>query len=545
MLKKLLIIFVFLVGAIYSTCMAQNIAESEAYAIAVCGSGNSCVVGLYQTGQGSAMYTIKYGPSGDTLWTRVYSGNGAGENKAYAICVDNDGCILVAGCSTDTSGTEITTLKYNSVGDLIWVRTYPPGINSGEEKAYAITVDPLGDVFVTGAGSSVNGLDMVTIKYDSAGVQQWVERYNGAGNSDDVAYSIALTTNYDVVVTGFSRSGIDSTTDDYTTIKYSNGGGQVWVATYSRTGQDVAKKVLCDDAGNVYVTGYSWCDTTGFDIVTVKYNSSGAQLWAQLYDNPAHSDDIAYSMALVSDGVIVTGSSKTSTSLNSENYITLKYDQYGNTPWTNPKLFSTNGDKSVANSVAVSEQTGIVYVTGASQHDTTAVSSDMATVMYDLSTGELVDSVVYNGPTNGKDVANDVKVDSSGNAYVTGFSSVNPGHLTFCPPATVKTLKYNFNALRKQNRTNNIVPGVFILHQNYPNPFNPSTTIKFDISKSSNVKLVVYNILGQQIATLMNEYKKSGNYQIVFSMPKLSSGVYFYVLTAGSYRDVKKMVLIK
>lgn len=202
-------------------------------------------------------------------------------------------------------------------------------------------------------------------------------------------------------------------------------------------------------------------------------------------------------------------------------------------------------NKSIAYSVAVSLLDSTVYVTGSSRSDTTEASSDMVTLAYDLASGVQIDSAKYNGPTNNLDIAYDVKVDSSGNAYVTGYTAIAVMHLGRVPSAIVAA-KYNYSSLNKRIRPClNCIPKGFALHQNYPNPFNPSTTIKFDIPKSSNVKLVVYNILGQQVATLVNEYMKGGSYQIIFNMPKLSSGVYFYVLTADSYRDVKKMVLIK
>ncbi|MGH2576049.1 MAG: T9SS type A sorting domain-containing protein, partial [Ignavibacteria bacterium] len=78
-----------------------------------------------------------------------------------------------------------------------------------------------------------------------------------------------------------------------------------------------------------------------------------------------------------------------------------------------------------------------------------------------------------------------------------------------------------------------------------PNPFNPSTVIKFDIVKSSNVKLIVYDILGREVKTLVNEILQSGSYELTFNAPKLSSGVYFYEIAADGFRDIKKMILVK
>jgi 5'-nucleotidase / UDP-sugar diphosphatase len=85
----------------------------------------------------------------------------------------------------------------------------------------------------------------------------------------------------------------------------------------------------------------------------------------------------------------------------------------------------------------------------------------------------------------------------------------------------------------------------YALYENYPNPFNPSTTIKFEIPKSENVTLKIYNSLGQELSVLVNNFMNAGTYTYNFNAVNLSSGVYFYVLKAGSYSDTKRMMLIK
>ena len=95
-------------------------------------------------------------------------------------------------------------------------------------------------------------------------------------------------------------------------------------------------------------------------------------------------------------------------------------------------------------------------------------------------------------------------------------------------------------------------PDDFILFQNYPNPFNPSTTIKYTIPnvtlsgvEGSRVQLKVYDLLGKEVATLVNEEKPSGNYEVEFDASRLTSGIYFYQLKSGSYLETKKMVMMK
>jgi len=83
------------------------------------------------------------------------------------------------------------------------------------------------------------------------------------------------------------------------------------------------------------------------------------------------------------------------------------------------------------------------------------------------------------------------------------------------------------------------------LTQNYPNPFNPTTTLKYQLPASSKVTLKVYDVLGNEVATLLNEEKEAGTYEVMFEASNYSSGVYFYRLQAGSFVETKKMVLMK
>ena len=93
--------------------------------------------------------------------------------------------------------------------------------------------------------------------------------------------------------------------------------------------------------------------------------------------------------------------------------------------------------------------------------------------------------------------------------------------------------------------TRPFAPGAFRLDQNYPNPFNPTTTVSFVISHSSFVTLRVYDVVGREVGTLVNEVKQPGEYTVEWKAEGIASGVYFYRLTAGSYREIKKMLFLR
>jgi hypothetical protein len=90
-----------------------------------------------------------------------------------------------------------------------------------------------------------------------------------------------------------------------------------------------------------------------------------------------------------------------------------------------------------------------------------------------------------------------------------------------------------------------VAPVEFTLYQNYPNPFNPATTINYSIPEAGNVEIIVYDILGNEVATLVNEAKASGNYAITFNASSLASGIYIYTLRTNNFVQTKKMILMK
>jgi len=89
------------------------------------------------------------------------------------------------------------------------------------------------------------------------------------------------------------------------------------------------------------------------------------------------------------------------------------------------------------------------------------------------------------------------------------------------------------------------VPSSFSLSQNYPNLFNPTTTINYELSATADVTLTVYDVLGEEVATLVDEEKPAGMYSVAFNAANLPSGTYFYQLRAGNFVETKKMILLK
>ncbi|MBL7128193.1 MAG: T9SS type A sorting domain-containing protein [Ignavibacteria bacterium] len=171
---------------------------------------------------------------------------------------------------------------------------------------------------------------------------------------------------------------------------------------------------------------------------------------------------------------------------------------------------------------------------------------------YDMEIDPLNENIFYAGTDNG--------IYKSTNKGANWFIYNN----TFTPSKTVLGLVKNPNsgdtiftvtskavykvygqAVSYIQNINELTPSSYILHQNYPNPFNPSTTIKFDLPKTSDAKLIIYDALGREVATLVNEKLSAGSYEVSWDGSSYTSGVYYYRLITESFVDTKKLVLLK
>jgi hypothetical protein len=398
----------------------------------------SVIVAYDSNGQSyGAWETVKYDTNGNALWTARSPGgdplNGDPFNFPAAIAVDVSGNVYVTGsmgiatmcgCGSCISTlSDYATVKYGPDGAQLWVALYNGSGSSegfGTDGAVAIAVDQSGNVYVTGASFGPDFLPhYATLKYDTNGNTIWVARYTGPGNLNDGASAIGVDSSGNVYVTGGSI-GVTNWWD-YATIKYDSAGNQIWVARYAGDGRgnNFAGALAIGASGNVYVTGSS--DGAGLepDYATIKYDSTGNQLWVARYDGPAHEQDQAAAIALDSnENVLVTGTSLgASTSLD---YATVKYDSNGHQMWV--ARYDGGAGANDAAAIAV-DAFGRVNVTGQSMGIGTGW--DYATIQYSPEgTTNWVDR--YDGPGHSDDIGVAVAVDSSGNVYVTGYSGVWP-----------------------------------------------------------------------------------------------------------------------
>jgi hypothetical protein len=127
-------------------------------------------------------------------------------------------------------------------------------------------------------------------------------------------------------------------------------------------------------------------------------------------------------------------------------------------------------------------------------------------------------------------------------SYSFSDKNINPGNYLY----RLKQINYDGSFEYSKTLNVKITPQFsFKLEQNYPNPFNPSTTINFSVQENTIVSLKIYDVLGSEVTTLINEEKPAGDYKINFNAAAYTSGIYFYKLDAGKYSSIKKMIFIK
>ena len=263
-------------------------------------------------------------------WAKFYNGVGNDADWLNEMVVDDSGNVYVTGQSFESAIAtpwNYVTIKYNESGIEQWVKTYNGPANS-DDNALDIALDKFGNIYVTGNSKGAGGiLEIATIKYSaSTGEQLWVRRHQGS------AAEIVCDDAGNIYLTGWNNF-------DYQTIKYNTNGDVVWTKTYNGTGSDYARAIIIDNSGNIYVTGVSdESNQMGAkdDIVTIKYNSTGDELWVQRYNSTlvANSDESAVGIAVDTNGnVYIAGYSDGLGEYGYEDYITIKYSSAGVEEW--------------------------------------------------------------------------------------------------------------------------------------------------------------------------------------------------------------------
>lgn len=515
--------------------------EGRIVAVATDNQGNIFATG-YETrpSSGVDICTRKYKPNGQVEWERYYNGDGNGEDRAFGITVDEDGIVYVVGFSTGLgTGQDIRALRYTNAGVLQWEAGYNSTLN-GEDRAFGIAVDSDGNVYVAGYVTLI-GTDIYTIKFNSSGGYVWGQRINGTANQDDRAFGIVVD-NIDssIYVGGYTNNTATGT--DITLACYNPNGDSLWTRNYNGSGNstDRAFGIVVDNNvnENIYLTGFVTDTNGGRNCITLRYSSAGNLQWASRYNGPGNQTDQSFGIVIDTDNnTYITGFATALDTLTTD-YMIAKYDSSGAQQWARTWDGPENY-QDTALGIHKPKNSEFVFITGTSAGDTTGTNSNTATVKYNVADGIVSQVNIYKGEAGRNDAGTCITSDTTGNLFVGGYEQNDSLDYNWL---VVKFLGGDIIGI---NVISTETPKSFNLYQNYPNPFNPVTKIKFDIQKAGSVKLKVFDILGREVAVLVNENLKTGSYEAVFGSNLLASGVYFYELSTTDFKEVKKMVLLK
>jgi hypothetical protein len=305
----------------------------------------------------------------------------------------------------------------------------------------------------TSAGSG----DLFVVKYNSSGTKQWTKQL---GTSvDDQARGVATDSSGNVYVTGYTQGGLDGNTNaglwDLFVVKYNSSGTKQWTKQLGTSNSESSNGVATDSSGNVYVTGWTSGGLDGntsagdWDLFVVKYSSNGTKQWTKQLGTS--SRDWAYGVATDSSGnVYVTGYTSGSldgnTSAGVEDLFVVKYNSSGTKQWTK-QLGTSSRDE--ARGVAT-DSSGNVYVTGWTSGgldgNTSAGSSDLFVVKYNSSGTKQWTKQLG---SSSADEASGVATDSSGNVYVSGHTYGGLDGNTSAGNYDVFVVKYNSDGVKQ------------------------------------------------------------------------------------------------
>lgn len=350
-------------------------------------------------------------------WESRLDGTGSFIDNVEDLYLDASGNTYVTGSSYSGTSFDLMTVKYDADGAEEWRSSYG---GSGIDEAHGLIVDSNGDVIITGS-LFIGGTDWdnVIVKYDGlTGTEDWDVIVGGTGNFDS-GVDVVVDSDDNVIVLG-SRSS--SPTDvDFVTLKYNPAGVFIWEELLGGTGNDLAKIMTVDASDNIYVAGHRefTIGTTYFDFFAAKFNSAGVLLWSNTEDSGFGNLDTPFAMTI--DGandVILAGSGFTDI-LNEEDYMTVKFSGVsGAVIWK--ELYAGDAEAfDLVNAVAV-DGSDNVFVSGRSKSIET--SEDYYTIAYSSLGVELwadrysTDGLEY-------DEATDIRVsDDDASVYVTGYS---------------------------------------------------------------------------------------------------------------------------
>lgn len=445
--------------------------------------------------------------SSQFYWQKTYrSPIVNGDDEAFDGCFAESNNFYAVG-SAASGPPYFFVLKINQLGDTVWTKTFSDG------RLYSVTPDRNFGCVTTGLRGAP-----FSVNLSSNGNIGWDKTYNNAE-----AHDITRTNDSGFVLCAGIFSGY--------VCKLDTAGNIQWERTYNSVPLEVYSIELALDGG--YILSGRKFISGGWRAYLIKIDGGGNILWEKtyLYNFPITAiAKLNYGYILVSNtfvgSVLRTVTSKTDLLGN----LILSDTLINNSLWDSfPSIVRINSNKFIVSfhsDVPEPEIWGSRII---------SIDSNL----------NIINELLLKPDTNSLNIYKVIKAPGSNIDDLLCIGSAEPnsgGDLDVYIARIDSTL--NQPPPNSVTVISNEIPGSFELYQNYPNPFNPETQIKFEIPKTSNIKIAVYDMLGREVFSI-NEYKKAGSYEVKFDGSNLASGMYFYTFETNGYKDTKKMVLLK
>ena len=454
-------------------------------------------------------------------WSRTYGR--PWDDYCESVRQTSDGGYLLAGFTTREDGEDFWLVRTNALGDSLWSRTYG-GTGLLECRDMQLTSDG-GCVMAGGALLSVaTGFDFWVVKTDAAGDSQWSRSFGGP--NDDFCEAVLQADDGGHVLAGSTHS-YGAGGYDFWLVKTDSVGDSLWSRTFGGYADDECACVERTADGGYILGGGTWSYGAGwYDIWLVKTDANGDSQWSRTIGGSGM--EFCYSLQRTADGgFILAGEKYEPTDSSGTDALLLKTDADGDCLWQ--RTFGGAQDD-VAFAVQQTTDGGYIVVMG-----TTPVSVWVdAEVIRTNASGDSLWSMRLGGPRH--DVFFDIQPTADGGFVFAGYAQ---------PPEPAISDMWLVKTGPELSATQPLIPQDLRFLTNYPNPFNSATQIEFTLPATQRVSLRLYDVLGREVAVLMNEIQAAGLHRLTFDASGLPSGVYLCRLEAGEMMQTRKMVLIK
>jgi len=592
-------IFFIIVTVSQAQVNVQWLQNTAGVSIAV-DSNNNVYTVYYEYNPAGDIYLTKRNSDGEFIWQEKFDQTDNSKwEKATWVATDNLGNILVSGTLMSGYSNPVEAasilMKFDSAGNLIWRNVYETAFDGSYTKKCLVDVN--NNIYVLGMGSGTPGYVTKVKKFAPDGSTIWTYYdTNGIG----APINFKFTPDNAIVITGRAIFG---SINGYAKIDLN--GNHIW--SYPGVPSLTIGDCEGDDFGNTYLVHGEYVTNGGTELK--KISPTGSLIWSNVYnlagfrvevgsDNQpvvcGYPNPNSFGSSFIkvdTNGNLVWSNPDADSTFALMLHAKLIMDQYDNIylaagTLTEMAVCKVNNDGtsawtitmpgSYANDITIGNNDDIFVVGG--------TTAKLQQINYPVP----VELVSFTSTTNGNNAtlnwSTSTETNNSGfslerKQVYSSQSSVNNEEwktVSFINGngTTTETQSYSFidnnlssgkylyrlkqidfdGTFEYSNEVEVIVavPDQFELSQNYPNPFNPSTTISYTIAnitlsgfEGSRVQLKVYDILGNEVVTLVDEFKSSGSYEVTFNASSLSSGIYFYQLKAGSFVETRKMILLR